>query len=210
MTSRVQSAGADDPFVKAFWKLRVNSSEVVLHMAFQTLILNVDRCTKNVVYAIGPDLRWQVVPIDLEDAFATDDREGKRDCEAEGASCRDDYCYLSCPKNFGLFLCDRAHPQDAFEKTTYTHLVDAVLYTPPMRKLYLDVVRSVLANYSESGWLAAQVADIRAEIGPDAALDAAKWNASRFGFDGGVDRLLAQIEKRRRLLQAELKSLGPH
>jgi hypothetical protein len=51
VADRVWWAGANDSFVKGFWELRLNISEVVMEMAAQTLMLNVDRCTKNHVYA---------------------------------------------------------------------------------------------------------------------------------------------------------------
>ena len=94
-----------------FWSLRADGAEIVLEMAVQTLILNIDRCTKNHLYLLRPDGRMMVVPTDLEDAFATDDRNGYRDCSAKRAIC-DPFCYLSCDAYNSPYMCDRLHPQD--------------------------------------------------------------------------------------------------
>jgi hypothetical protein len=51
VADRVWYYGANDSFVKGFWELRLNITEVVTEMAAQTLMLNVDRCTKNHVRA---------------------------------------------------------------------------------------------------------------------------------------------------------------
>ena len=47
VADRVWYFGTNDSFVKGFWDLRVNLSNVVTEMAAQTLIHNIDRCTKN-------------------------------------------------------------------------------------------------------------------------------------------------------------------
>jgi spore coat protein CotH len=97
VANRVYYYGANDSFVRAFWSQRVDLPQVVTEMAAQTLMLNVDRCTKNHVYArLRATDTWRVVPLDLEDAFATDSRDGYRNCAAEGYPCKDAYCYLSC------------------------------------------------------------------------------------------------------------------
>ena len=51
VANRVFYYGANDSFVKAFWSQRVDLQQAVTEMAAQTLMLNVDRCTKNHVYA---------------------------------------------------------------------------------------------------------------------------------------------------------------
>ena len=145
VADRVWYLGVNDSFVKAFWELRVDLAQVVTEMAAQTLIHNIDRCTKNhvraCVRACAPlscrqrrlmparllqvyahervTDRWSVIPMDLEDAFATDSRDGFRDCSAQGNSCRDAYCYLSCPSFNSIYMCDKDHPQDLFERSTY-------------------------------------------------------------------------------------------
>ena len=111
VANRVFYYGSNDSFVQAFWSQRVDLPQVVTEMAAQTLVLNVDRCTKNHVYAHlkgarflrvsmpvlselrrGPQLaatdKWRVIPMDLEDAFATDSRDGYRNCAAEGYPCK--------------------------------------------------------------------------------------------------------------------------
>ena len=69
--------------------------------------------------------RWSVIPMDLEDAFATDSRDSYRDCSAQGNSCKDGYCYLSCPSFNSIYLCDSEHPQDLFERSTYNRACGA-------------------------------------------------------------------------------------
>lgn len=105
-------APANDSFELGFWSLRVDADEVIKEMAIQTFILNIDRCTKNHFYLLGADGRFRVIPTDLEDAFATDDRAGQRDCAAQGWPCRDAHCYLSCAATNTIYFCDRLHPQD--------------------------------------------------------------------------------------------------
>ena len=51
VANRVFYYGSNDSFVLAFWNQRVDTPQVVTEMAAQTLMLNVDRCTKNHVYA---------------------------------------------------------------------------------------------------------------------------------------------------------------
>ena len=51
VANRVWYYGVNDSFVKGFWELRVDLAQVVTEMAAQTLILNIDRCTKNHVRA---------------------------------------------------------------------------------------------------------------------------------------------------------------
>ncbi len=63
--------------------------------------------------------RWAVIPMDLEDAFATDSRDGYRNCAAEGYPCKDAFCYLSCPQFHSIFMCDKDHPQDWVDRSTY-------------------------------------------------------------------------------------------
>ena len=110
MANRVFYYGANDSFVLAFWNQRVDTPQVVTEMAAQALMLNVDRCTKNHVYAHLRGARfkrfayasvaerraqqppaadkWRMIPMDVEDAFATDSRDGYRNCAAEGYACK--------------------------------------------------------------------------------------------------------------------------
>ena len=51
VANRVFYYGSNDSFVLAFWNQRVDTPQVITEMAAQALMLNVDRCTKNHVYA---------------------------------------------------------------------------------------------------------------------------------------------------------------
>lgn len=97
VVNRVSWAGINDSFVKGFWQLRVNVGEVVNEMAVQTLILNIDRCSKNHYIHRTPDGRFGLIPYDVEDAFATDWRSNHaaRSCSArDGAAATAAAC---CP-----------------------------------------------------------------------------------------------------------------
>ena len=58
-------------------------------------------------------------------------------------------------------LQDRDHPQDLFEKndgkSTWNHLINAVLRFEPTQQMYLARLRTLLDNYLASGWLERQV-----------------------------------------------------
>jgi hypothetical protein len=89
---------------------------VILEMAAQTAMLHHDRCTKNRFYYRAPPAqggKWSVIPYDLKDAFATDNRGNGRDCAALGTPCSnaESYCILSCPDFNSIFFCDASHPQ---------------------------------------------------------------------------------------------------
>jgi len=204
VNDRVACYGANDSFVKGFWDLRVDRKAIINEMAVQTLMLNVDRCTKNHYWAKTlPDGRWFTIPEDVEDAFATDSRKGYRNCSAEGWACRDPYCYLSCAETNSIFMCDRTHPQDSFERSTFNHMVDAVIHYPVTKAEYFTRLREVTDKYSKSGWLERQVKAIQEEIGPSAREDATLWNTTR-NWDDNVAQLLAQIQTRRGQLYAQL------
>jgi hypothetical protein len=170
-------------------------------MAVQTLILNVDRCTKNSYILFDAAGRLSVLPQDLEDAFATDSRFGFR---AQG--CRDAYCYLSCGATNSIFLCDRDHPQDAMSRDTFNHLVDAILWHPILKERYFARLRALLAQLSASGWLERQVEELRGLIGPDAREDARLWHTAS-DWDGNVNLLLDQIRTRRGQLTEQLAAI---
>ena len=78
--------------------------------------------------------RWFVIPQDLEDAFATDSRDGYRSCAAEGWPCKDSYCYLSCPSFNSVFMCDKDHPQDLNERSTYNRACNFIGCTAARRR----------------------------------------------------------------------------
>ena len=58
------------PYSPSFAQLGI---EVINEMAMQTVMLNIDRCTKNFVTYLNPDsLQWTRFPWDLESAFGID------------------------------------------------------------------------------------------------------------------------------------------
>ncbi len=105
-------------------------------------------------------------------------------------------------------MCDRTHPQDSFERSTYNNLVDSVLWNPTTKALYIKRLREVLAQYSESGWLEREVHSIHELIAVDARADAARWNTTG-SFDDNVAALLSQIQMRRGQLQTQLAAQTP-
>ncbi len=58
------------------------------------------------------------------------------------------YCILSCDAFNSPFYCDASHPQDIFPesdgRSTYNHLVDAVLRSPGPRAAYLAKLRHIM------------------------------------------------------------------
>ena len=190
--------------------LRVNAgnlegldmSAVVTEMAVQTAMLHQDRCTKNRYYHLNASNgRWTVIPYDLKDTFATDNRGDGRNCAAEGNPCSNtpSYCILSCEAFNSPAFCDGGHPQDTFPesdgRSTYNHLVDAVLKDKAWRTAYYKTLRYIMDNYLSTGWLQAQVASMKALIQVDAKEDNAKWHAG--DIDAGVLALLDQMHTRR-------------
>jgi hypothetical protein len=198
VVDRVSWAGPNDSFVQGFWDLRVNVGEVINEMAVQTLIFNVDRCAKNHYIFRTPDARWGLIPYDVEDAFATDFRSNHlpRSCAAQGWACRDAGCLLSCGEYNSISLCDRTHPQDAIERSTYNHLVDGILHNPPLRARYLARLRQLTDLYSNSGWLEREIRNVAAYIAQDAKVDMLLWKISGT-FEGNVAALISQVQTRR-------------
>ena len=145
--------------------------------------------------------KWTVVPYDLKDAFATDNRGSGRNCTAEGNPCGNTptYCILSCEAFNSPLACDASHPQDTFPesdgRSSYNHLVDAVLKSPAWRAAYFRKLWSVMETYLASGWLQNQVAELHDQIAADARLDDAKWHCG--DVDVGVKALLQQMADRR-------------
>jgi len=183
---------------------RFDMSNVVTEMAVQTAMLHQDRCVKNRFYyedLSSGSPKWTVIPFDLKDSFATDNRGDGRSCAAEGKPCshQPTYCILSCEAFNSPLFCDAAHPQDTFPesdgRSTYNHLVDAVLKNPAWRAAYFLKLRYVMDTYLSSGWLQAQVAHIRELITDEARADHAKWHAG--DIDAGVAALLEQMRVRR-------------
>jgi hypothetical protein len=103
-------------------------------------------------------------------------------------------------------MCDRTHPQDRFERTTFNHLVDGVLYTPPLRDAYLRRLLTLTDKYSASGWLEREIRATAAFIGADAREDMRLW-ALPGSFDSNVEALVAQVKTRRGQLYDQLKGV---
>jgi len=184
---------------------------VVLELAAQTAMLHHDRCTKNRFYYRAPVSqggKWSVIPYDLKDAFATDNRGNGRDCAALGTPCSnaESYCILSCPDFNSIFFCDAMHPQDTFPesdgRSTYNHLVDAVLRNATLRAAYLAKLRWVADTYLSTGWLQRTVGELRDAVAASARADNALWHAG--DVDAGVTALLAQMATRRGQIYAQL------
>lgn len=188
----------------------VDVDAVAREMAAQTAMLHQDRCTKNYyVYRNPADGKWSRVPWDMEDAFATDYRSRDARCDANGAtSCRADrgtYCVLSCEWWNSPFFCDAEHPQDIFTesdgRSTWNHLVNAVLKTPTSRAAYFRELRRTMATLHDDGWLEREARNLAAAVAPDAARDAEKWGLNEPGV--GTEALLRQIHERRDTLTNE-------
>ena len=80
VANRVFYYGSNDSFVLAFWNQRVDTPQVVTEMAAQALMLNVDRCTKNHVYAHLKGARFaRFVYASLADGPADSGRQVARD-----------------------------------------------------------------------------------------------------------------------------------
>ena len=189
---------------------------VVLEMAAQTAMLHHDRCTKNRFYYRAPPERggkWAVIPYDMKDSFATDNRGNGRDCAALGTPCSnaESYCLLSCPDFNSIFFCDSSHPQDTFPesdgRSTYNHLVDAVLRNATLRAQYLAKLRWIADTYLSTGWLQRTVGELREAVAASARADNAIWHAG--DIDVGVSALLAQMTTRRAQIYSQLAQAGP-
>ena len=121
------------------------------------------------------------------------------------------YCVLSCEAFNSPLYCDASHPQDTFPesdgRSTYNHLIDAVLKNPDARAAYLVKLRHIMDGYLSTGWLQAQVGLIHDAIASSARQDNAKWGAG--DIDAGVAALLAQMAARREQLYGKYGYLWP-
>ena len=188
----------------------VDVDAVAREMAAQTAMLHQDRCAKNYYVFHNPnDGKWIRVPWDMEDAFATDYRSRDARCDANGAtSCRADrgtYCVLSCEWWNSPFFCDAEHPQDIFTesdgRSTWNHLVNAMLKVPSSRAAYFRELRRAMSLLHDDGWLEREARNFAAAIQTDATRDAAKWGLNEPGV--GAEALLRQIRERRDTLTNE-------
>jgi hypothetical protein len=85
--------------------LHVYNTQVINHLAAQTLVLHQDRCSKNFIMYYEPATDfWTMLPWDVDSAFAID--------RGLGGTPVQDWCTLSCEQFTSPLFCDRNHPQD--------------------------------------------------------------------------------------------------
>ena len=89
-----------------------NLPSIINQMAAQTLVLNMDRCTKNFFLHLDPlSSRWTMIPWDLDGSFGQDNGyEGKSG---------DNFAVLIQPQWNSPLYCDFQHPQDMRTRTPY-------------------------------------------------------------------------------------------
>lgn len=192
----------------------VDVDRVTREMAAQTAMLHQDRCTKN--YYVHRDVasgKWSRIPWDMEDSFAVDYRGRTGRCDDDGAeACRLDsgtYCIMSCEWWNSPFFCDENHPQDVFDesdgRSTWNHLVNAVLADAAAKDAYLREVKRAIATLHDGGWLENRARAMADRVREDARRDARKWN--RGDADDGLRALLTQIADRRETLARDYGAL---
>ena len=103
------------------------------------------------------------------------------------------------------FFCDAEHPQDIFTesdgRSTWNHLVNAMLKVPSSRAAYFRELRRAMSLLHDDGWLEREARNSAAAIQTDATRDAAKWGLNEPGV--GAEALLRQIRERRDTLTNE-------
>ena len=190
----------------ALWAA-VEVDTVVKEMAAQTAMLHQDRCAKNYyMFKSRSSGKWLRIPWDMEDAFATDYRNSEGRCDAGGATaCRTDsdtYCVQSCEWWNSPFFCDAQHPQDIFHesdgRSTWNHLVNAVLVDGGARTGYLRELKRQLHALHFSGWLEDEARALGDRIRGDANRDSEKWGIGN--MDRGLEALVRQMRERREIL----------
>jgi hypothetical protein len=91
----------------------------------------------------------------MEDAFAVDNRDGAGVCNGCKSNGNGGYCVLSCNKFNTPLFCDKDHPQDIFEenggRSTYNHLVNAILHNPRAKVMYFSRLRTLVDKYLHGG-----------------------------------------------------------
>lgn len=188
----------------------VDVQSVTREMAAQTAMLHQDRCTKNYyVYRDPTDGKWQRIPWDMEDSFATDYRNKDARCDANGkTACRASsgtYCVQSCEWWNSIFFCDREHPQDIFTesdgRSTWNHLVNAVLKVPGSRAMYFAELKRAISLLHDDQWLVTKTKQLAASVLNDATRDAVVWKRNEPTV--GRDALLRQIQERKDILVGE-------
>lgn len=183
----------------------VEVDAVVKEMAAQTTMLHQDRCAKNYyVFKSRSSGKWLRIPWDMEDAFGTDYRDSEGRCPGDGCSFDSDtYCVQSCEWWNSPFFCDANHPQDIFYesdgRSTWNHLINAVLVDGGARTDYLRELKRLLSRLHESGWLESEARAIADSIRGDAQRDTAVWNLG--DVDLGLEALVRQMQDRRTILR---------
>ncbi|GLC41440.1 hypothetical protein PLESTM_001196100 [Pleodorina starrii] len=90
----------------------VNLPQVINNMAAQTIINNMDRCTKNFFMYLNPDTdEWYMLPWDMDGSFGQDNGLGGK----PGPN----YCVLACEQWNSPLYCDSEHPQDLLRTTPW-------------------------------------------------------------------------------------------
>ncbi|KAG2452857.1 hypothetical protein HYH02_002201 [Chlamydomonas schloesseri] len=91
----------------------VNLPSMINNMAAQTLVNNMDRCTKNFFMYLHPHTReWYMLPWDMDGSFGQDNGLG-------GKPGLDNYCVLACEQWNSPLYCDSEHPQDLSRVTPW-------------------------------------------------------------------------------------------
>ncbi|GAX75136.1 hypothetical protein CEUSTIGMA_g2580.t1 [Chlamydomonas eustigma] len=107
----------------------VDIPEVINEMAAQTVVLNMDRCTKNFYVYLNPSTQqWMRFPWDLDASFGQDNGYGGKP--------GNDYCVLACEQWNSPLYCDSEHYQDLQRQTPWGMVavnMDPGAYTGPTR-----------------------------------------------------------------------------
>ncbi|MEX2185449.1 MAG: lamin tail domain-containing protein [Pirellulales bacterium] len=159
----------------------VNLPQIINDAAAQVVLLNHDRLTKNYyVYRDPTTGEWSRFPWDTEQAFS----------DPPWAH------FIS------VLYGDSEHTQGTNNETQYrNYLYDAMFDTPRIREMYVQRVRSLMDQYMNVGYFQDLVNQTATLIGPEAALDNAKWGTG--AFQTGLSVLLGNIERRRNQLEAD-------
>eukprot|EP00879_Flechtneria_rotunda_P010510 GHRR01010987.1.p1 GENE.GHRR01010987.1~~GHRR01010987.1.p1 ORF type:complete len:289 (+),score=36.98 GHRR01010987.1:1043-1909(+) len=106
----------------------LNLPEVINEAAVQTLISNMDRCTKNYYVYLNPNTgEWSRIPWDIEAAFSQDNGLGGTPGPL--------YCILACEQWNSPLYCDSEHPQDLGNVQTAWGEITAVVTPTTGRRL---------------------------------------------------------------------------
>eukprot|EP00775_Hariotina_reticulata_P008887 gene8887-9065_t len=174
----------------------LNLPAVINEAAVQTLLANMDRCTKNFYVYLNPDTEeWFRIAWDVEASMGQDN--------GLGGSPGSLYCILACEQWNSPLYCDSEHPQDignietnwglvtavglntftgpvgsrslSGAAGTYNHLTDALLDVPSVRAMYMRRLQTLADKYYGRGLLK-QIIDTQwAKISNVAAQDNLVW-----------------------------------